>query len=143
MDGWKTEHSKTDFVATLMQIILVYYLWARVNQHPPTHHEGWMNSGSPRTHYGLFKWVFVFENVSQAEFSLLQFRDFINSKEIPDTFVRFLNLKSISTLEKEPIRLFLGLRIQPPQIQKELQYVPYTLQKAPHEILEVYLEDTL
>jgi hypothetical protein len=81
--------------------------------------------------------------VSQAEFSLLQFRDFINSKEIPDTFVRFLNLKSISTLEKEPIRLFLGLRIQPPQIQKELQYVPYTLQKAPHEILEVYLEDTL
>jgi hypothetical protein len=90
MGGWKTEHSKTDFAATLMQIILVYYLWARVNQHPPTHHEGWMISGSPRTHSGLFKWVFVFENVSPAEFSLLQFRDFINSKEIPDTFVRFL-----------------------------------------------------
>jgi hypothetical protein len=61
-----------------------------------------MISGSPRTHSGLFKWVFVFENVSLAEFPLFHFSDFINSKEIPDTFVRFLNLKSILPKRRNP-----------------------------------------
>jgi hypothetical protein len=82
MGGWKTEHSKTDFAATLMQIILVYYLWARVNQHPPTA-PWWMDDKWITTHS---LWPFqmslcIWKRVPGRIFSF-SFQGFIISKEI-------------------------------------------------------------
>jgi hypothetical protein len=68
------------------------------------------------------------------------FQGFYKFQRDTGHFCKILKFEiDLSTLEKEAVRLFLGLRIQPPQIQEELQCVPYTLHKAPQEILEVYL----